>query len=132
MRPQTSKPRTRKPSTTKTSNMFESLSEDDDESSESDTRGPQGTRKAPRRVRVNRNEEILSVDFNKQHEIGSVAHVDGDWERIPVKIDSGAIDTVMPPSVARYFDIVQTEMSQKGPGLERQTGHQLNILGRKR
>ena len=73
----------------------------------------------------------MSVDFNKQQEIGSVAHVDGEWESIPVKIDSGAIDTVMPPSVAKYFNTVQTEMSQKGPGFRAANGSPIKHFGQK-
>ena len=73
----------------------------------------------------------MSVDFNKQQEIGAVVHVDGEWERIPVKIDSGAIDTVMPPSVAKYFNTVQTEMSQKGPGFRAANGSPIKHFGQK-
>ena len=111
--------------------MFGNLSGDESEESEPDICGNQGTRKAPRWMRVNKNEGILSVDFNKQQEIGSVAHVDGEWERIPVKIVSGAIDTVMPPSVARYFNTVQTEMSREGPGFRAANGSPIKHYGQK-
>ena len=56
--------------------------------------------------------------------MGVVTHARGKWERIPIKIDSGAIDAVMPPTVAKYFDTVQTEMSQKGSGI--QSGQRLS------
>ena len=131
MRPQAIKPKIREPSTMQTSNRFGDLSGDDDEDSEPDICDPRGTGKAPRWTRANKNEGILSVDFNKPQEIGSVAHVDGEWERIPVKIDSGAIDTVMPPSVARYFNTVQTEMSQKGPGFRAANGSPIKHFGQK-
>ena len=39
-----------------------------------------------------------------------------DWERIALKIDSGAIDTVMPPTVARHFPLEATERSKNGDG----------------
>ena len=73
----------------------------------------------------------MSVDFNRPQEIGAVAHVDGKWERIPVNIDSGAIDTVMPPSVAKYFNTIQTEMSQKGPGFRAANGSPIKHHGQK-
>ena len=59
------------------------------------------------------------------------SHVEGKWERIPVKIDSGAIDTVMPPTVAKYFNVVQTEMSQKGPGFRAANGSPIKHSGQK-
>ena len=73
----------------------------------------------------------MSVDVNRPQEIGAVTHVEGQWERIPVKIDSGAIDTVMPPTIARYFDTVQTEMSQKGPGFRAANGSAIRYYGQK-
>ena len=39
-----------------------------------------------------------------------------NWERIALKIDSGAIDTVMPPTLARYFPLESTERSRSGEG----------------
>ena len=39
-----------------------------------------------------------------------------NWERIPLKIDSGAIDTVMPPTMAKYFPLEPTERSRNGEG----------------
>ena len=33
-----------------------------------------------------------------------------------MKIDSGAVDTVMPPKVARYFPLEETERSRAGAG----------------
>ena len=39
-----------------------------------------------------------------------------DWERITLKIDSGAIDTVMPPTMAKHFPLEETERSKKGEG----------------
>ena len=39
-----------------------------------------------------------------------------DWERVALKIDSGAIDTVMPPTVAQYFPLEEAERSKTGTG----------------
>ena len=33
-----------------------------------------------------------------------------------MKIDSGAVDTVMPPSMAKYFPLEETERSKRGEG----------------
>ena len=68
---------------------------------------------------------------NVPQEIGAVTHVEGLWERIPVKIDSGAIDTVMPPTMAKYFDTVETEMSKKGPGFRAANGTAIKHYGQK-
>ena len=38
------------------------------------------------------------------------------WERVALKIDSGAVDTVMPPTVAQYFPLEETERSKSGEG----------------
>ena len=92
---------------------------------------PTGIGKAPRWVRVNRDMDVLSVDVNKPQEIGSVAQVSGEWERIPIKIDSGAIDTVMPPSVAKHFRTVETEMSRRGPGFRAANGSPIKHYGQK-
>ena len=43
----------------------------------------------------------------------------------------GAIDTVMPPTVAKYFNTVQTEMSQKGPGFRAANGSPIKHYGQK-
>ena len=83
MRPQTTKPRAGKLGGVRTGNMFENLCESDDEDEEAIRPNMQPVNKAPRWVRVNKDAGILSVDFNKPQEIGAVAHVDGEWERIP-------------------------------------------------
>ena len=125
MRPRVIRHKAGKPITMETSNMFESLTEEDDEDEE--TR----TIKAPRWVKVNKDVDIMSVDVNKPQEIGAISQVSGTWERIPVKIDSGAIDTVMPPSVGRFFNTVQTEMSQKGPGFRAANGSPIKHYGQR-
>ena len=131
MRPQVAKPMMRKPSMTKTNNMFGNLQESDDEDEETSEQSMQAIRRVPRWVKVNQGMEIASVEVNRPRDIGAVTHTDGEWERIPVKIDSGAIDTVMPPTVAKYFDTVQTEMSKKGPGFRAANGSPIKHYGKK-
>ena len=125
MRPRAVKHKTRKPVVVETSNVFESLTEEDDENEETQPI------KALRWVKVNKDADIMSVDVNKPQEIGAVSQVSGTWERIPVKIDSGAIDTVMPPSVGRFFNTIQTEMSQKGPGFRAANGSPIKHYGQR-
>ena len=57
-------------------------------------------------------------------------HVDtGVWERIPLKIDSGAVDTVMPPGVAQYFPLTSTEASRQGRGFVAANGTPITNYG---
>ena len=73
----------------------------------------------------------MSVDVNRLQEISAVTHTEGRWENIPIKVDSGAIDTVMPPNVAKYFGIHQTEMSRQGPGFRAANGSPIKHYGQK-
>ena len=74
---------------------------------------------------------MAEVDRNVPREISSVVQVEGEWERIPIKIDSGAVDTVMPPGVANHFDLVETELSRKGPGFRAANGSPIRHFGQK-
>ena len=53
------------------------------------------------------------------------------WERIPIKIDSGAIDTVIPASMARGVNMVHTESSRRGPGFRAATGTPIDHYGQR-
>ena len=44
----------------------------------------------------------------------SVEQFSGSWERVPVTVDSGAIDTVIPRRVAKGITVRQTEASRNG------------------
>ena len=46
----------------------------------------------------------------------------GRWERIAIKIDSGAIDTVMPSNTAQFFPVKETEASKSGRGFRAANG----------
>ena len=48
-------------------------------------------------------------------EVGAVSEQEG-WEKIRAQIDSGAIDTVGPRSVAKALQMKETAMSKKGIG----------------
>ena len=72
---------------------------------------------------------VDSVDRNTANSIDDVSSHDAEWERIAVKIDSGAIDTVMPPSIAKQCPIMETQMSQNGPGFRAANGTQIQHYG---
>ena len=48
-----------------------------------------------------------------------------------MKIDSGAVDTVMPPSVATAFAIRETEASKHGPGFRAANGSPIAHFGQR-
>ena len=53
------------------------------------------------------------------------------WERVAVKIDSGAIDTVIPKDVAKAVPIHETERSQKGAGFRAANGTYIEHFGQR-
>ena len=73
---------------------------------------------------------IGSVDINVVHE-NSPKNDHPDWERIPMKIDSGAIDTVIPKSAALSVKMVHTEASRGGPGFRAANGTPIDHFGQK-
>ena len=77
------------------------------------------------------NQFIACVSRSAPQTIESVSTVEGAWERIPMKIDSGAIDTVMPPHVAKFFNVQQTEASMNGPGFRAANGSPIKHFGQK-
>ena len=46
-----------------------------------------------------------------------------------MKIDSGAIDTVMPPQVANQFSLTEIELSKSGPGFKAANGSPIKHFG---
>ena len=60
--------------------------------------------------------DVDSCIRNDQKSVMEVANTEQDWERITLKIDSGAVDTVMPPTVGKHFPLEETERSRKGEG----------------
>ena len=119
----------------RTSNRFGNLEEEGEEEQDDEDEKPREPGRwmstGNRWRKVEKEAGVMSVDVNRPQEIGAVTHVEGKWERIPIKIDSGAIDTVMPPTTAKYFNTVQTEMSQKGPGFRAANGSAIKHYGQK-
>ena len=60
--------------------------------------------------------DVDSCIRNDRKSVMEVANTEQDWERITLKIDSGAVDTVMPPTVGKHFPLEETERSRKGEG----------------
>ena len=135
MRPQATKAGNNRQTGVGTSNRFGNLEEEGDEEPDDAKEEPREPGRwmptGSRWTKVRKEAGVMSVDVNRPQEIAAVTHVEGKWERIPVKIDSGAIDTVMPPTMARYFDTVQTEMSKKGPGFRAANGSAIKHYGQK-
>ena len=116
------------------SNRFESLQQQPDQSIESTssksttlnfrcssaccgtTRRWKGKGRPLSSIPASECQTLNEVDRNTPRDISAVVQVEGEWERIPIKIDSGAVDTVMPPSVANHFNLVETDLSKNGPG----------------
>ena len=52
--------------------------------------------------------------------------VEGEWEKIRVNVDSGAVDWVTNKETARAFDVKPTKLRRTGEDIEqrtRRTGH---------
>ena len=83
----------------------------------------------------NPNPWIADVDScvrNNQTSLLEVACETQGWERVVLKIDSGAVDTVMPPTVARYFPVEETERSKVGAGYLAANNSVINHYGMRR
>ena len=60
--------------------------------------------------------DIDYVERDGNDAIDTLDESKGKWERIPIKVDSGAVDTAMPPGVATLFPLIATHASQTGIG----------------
>ena len=74
---------------------------------------------------------IYSVDRNIDKNVSEIMTVQGQWERIAIKIDSGAVDSVMPPHVASQFETIETETSRNGPGFRAANGSAIEHYGQR-
>ena len=59
---------------------------------------------------MNRAINVISAENWRVDEV----QVEGEWERIPVKLDSGAADWVFTPETALAFPLEQTPASKSG------------------
>ena len=67
--------------------------------------------KRGRNIKTN---NIDSISLEEERQVGGVNNLKGEWEVIKVTVDSGAVDTVTPPSTAKYFPILETDSSRRG------------------
>ena len=63
--------------------------------------------------------------------IDQVAERYEGWERIPLKVDSGAVDTVIPRSAANSVPLVETERSRAGTSFRAANGSRIARYGQK-
>ena len=66
---------------------------------------------------------MCSIEHDKQR--GSICGVEqyqGNWERVPVTLDSGAVHSVIPRRYAQVFQVKQTEASRRGMGYRAANG----------
>ena len=67
----------------------------------------------------------------RQDSINSVEQFAGSWERIPVTVDSGAVDSVIPKRLARGVPTKQTEASKQGLKYRSASGNPIMNEGEK-
>ena len=67
----------------------------------------------------------------KEGELDAVSHQEEGWEKVTLKIDSGAIDTVFPPGAAQAFPVKPTEASKAGQGYRAANGSKIPAFGEK-
>ena len=66
-----------------------------------------------------------------QGNINSVEQFAGAWERIPVTVDSGAVDSVIPKRLAKGVPIIETEASRQGLKYRSASGNPIKNEGEK-
>ena len=57
---------------------------------------------------------INFIERAVNQDIANIDQSQGNWEKITVKVDSGAIDSCMPPEVGQAFPLQPTEASRAG------------------
>ena len=65
-------------------------------------------------------------------DVDAVSARQGSWERLPIKIDSGAVETVMPKDMAEQFPIEQTQRSRTGGGFRAANGTHIQHHGQRK
>ena len=61
----------------------------------------------------------------------AISGKEGCWERLPIKVDSGAVETVMPPSMAKHIPTTETARSLEGNGFRAANGSHIKHYGQK-
>ena len=77
--------------------------------------------------------QIDSIDLaSSGPAVNAINTSHGQWERIPMKVDSGAVATVMPPDVAQHFKVCETPLSKRGPGFRAANGTAIKHYGQRK
>ena len=78
----------------------------------------------------NANREILNMDKGEM----TINEIDvrGNWERVPVKLDSGAIDWVITPGTANAFPLEATPSSKAGVNYVAANGTDIHNYGQRK
>ena len=63
--------------------------------------------------------------------VNAVSPKEGIWERLPIKVDSGAVETVIPQDMARHIQTVETVKSKNGSGFRAANGSHIRHFGQK-
>ena len=75
--------------------------------------------------------QIGIVEAAGGQNIDQVSEKCDGWERVAIKIDSGAIDTVIPKQVASAVPIQETERSKSGMGFRAANGTHIEHFGQR-
>ena len=109
------------------------------------TRGARGnkdmrpikTQKAKQQAQMHTNRfEMLAEDIGwigvpEATDVDAVCGKEEGWERLPIKVDSGAVETVMPASMARHIPTTETSRSRNGAGFRAANGSHIKHHGQK-
>ena len=77
---------------------------------------------------LNRSIDVISAENYKVEEV----QVSENWEKIPVKLDSGAIDWVFTPETAQAFPIEPTRASKAGINYIAANGSKIGNFGQRK
>ena len=76
-------------------------------------------------------DEISWIGAPETTDVDAVSGKEGTWERLPIKVDSGAVETVMPASMARHIPTRETNRSKNGSGFRAANGSHIQHYGQK-
>ena len=65
----------------------------------------------------------------KEKGIAEITGNEAGWERLSLKIDSGAVDTVIPRSTGKAFPVKESEMSRSGQSYRAANGSPITAYG---
>ena len=59
---------------------------------------------------------VYDITRNRKKEVNVIDNGKGPWEKVVLKMDSGAVDTCIPVKCAQTFELRQTKLSKAGIG----------------